>query len=164
MLSAPAISDLSWLNPTPHAIAVYASQPLSPVVTQHSLPSGRLLLTWAGLTPAGSHQLCLAHSFDHLTGRRRWCGAVLPENVSRANLIDAHEPTVAADIGRQDRDEPAFDPTLPWYADDCRPLFCNADDGQKRTFCRETMLFWTPSAPLLGGSAELFILFFILLR
>jgi hypothetical protein len=27
----PAISDLSWLNPTPHAIAVYASQPLSPV-------------------------------------------------------------------------------------------------------------------------------------
>src|SRR5712692_2058127 len=32
--------DLSWLNPTPHAIAVYASQPLSPVATQHSLPSG----------------------------------------------------------------------------------------------------------------------------
>src|SRR5262249_48798738 len=27
-----------------------------------------LLLTWAGLTPAGSHQLCLAHSFDHLVG------------------------------------------------------------------------------------------------
>src|SRR3954466_3953424 len=39
--SAPALSDLSWLNPTPHAIAVYASQPLSPVATQHSLPSGR---------------------------------------------------------------------------------------------------------------------------
>ncbi len=98
----------------------------------------------------------------HLTGRRRWCG--VPENVSRANLIDAHEPTVASDIGGQDRDEPAFDPTLPWYADGCRPLFCNADDGEKRTFCRETMLFWMPSAPLLGGSAELFILFFILLR
>jgi hypothetical protein len=27
--------DLSWLNPTPHAIAVYASQPLSPVATHH---------------------------------------------------------------------------------------------------------------------------------
>src|SRR6185503_15107248 len=38
------MSDLSWLNPTPHAIAVYASQPLSPVVTQHSLPSGRYSL------------------------------------------------------------------------------------------------------------------------
>src|SRR5262249_52537195 len=25
-----------------------------------------LLLTWAGLPPAGSRQLCLAHSFDHL--------------------------------------------------------------------------------------------------
>src|SRR5713226_6802130 len=36
--------DLSWLNPTPHAIAVYASQPLSPVSTQHSLPSGRYSL------------------------------------------------------------------------------------------------------------------------
>src|SRR3954470_3316458 len=55
------MSDLSWLNPTPHAIAVYASQPLSPVATQHSLPSGRYSLTWAGLPPAGSHQLCLAH-------------------------------------------------------------------------------------------------------
>src|SRR5436190_9493597 len=43
-LSAPALSDLSWLNPTPHAIAVYASQPLSPVATQHSLPSGRYSL------------------------------------------------------------------------------------------------------------------------
>src|SRR5262245_57878863 len=29
-----------------------------------------LLLTWAGLAPAGSHQLCLAHSFDHLVGAR----------------------------------------------------------------------------------------------
>src|SRR5215468_9401097 len=38
------MSNLSWLNPTPHAIAVYASQPLSPVVTQHSLPSGRYSL------------------------------------------------------------------------------------------------------------------------
>src|SRR6266536_2576978 len=41
--------DLSWLNPTPHAIAVYASQPLSPVVTQHSLPSGRYPLLGPGL-------------------------------------------------------------------------------------------------------------------
>src|SRR6476646_7067852 len=38
------MSDLSWLNPRPHAIAVYASRPLSPGVTQHSLPSGRYSL------------------------------------------------------------------------------------------------------------------------
>src|SRR5215831_5151119 len=34
-----------------------------------------LLLTWAGLPPAGSHQLCLAHSLDHLVGageQHRW--------------------------------------------------------------------------------------------
>ena len=30
------MSDLSWLNPTPHAIAVYASQPLSPVATPNT--------------------------------------------------------------------------------------------------------------------------------
>src|SRR3974377_1658533 len=35
---------LSWLNPPPHAIAVYASRPLSPVAPQHSLPSGRYSL------------------------------------------------------------------------------------------------------------------------
>src|SRR5215208_5648785 len=29
-----------------------------------------LLLTWAGLPPAGSRQLCLAHSLDHLVGAR----------------------------------------------------------------------------------------------
>src|SRR5437588_5613482 len=62
------MSDLTRLNPTPHAIAVYASQPLSPVATQHSLPSRTLPFTWAGLSPAGSHQLCLAHSLDHLVG------------------------------------------------------------------------------------------------
>src|SRR5712671_6692128 len=67
MPSAPATSDLSWLNPTPHAIAVYASQPLSPVATQHSLPSGRYSL----LGPV-FHRLdrtsCLAHSFNNLIG------------------------------------------------------------------------------------------------
>src|ERR1700736_5399989 len=42
------MSDLSWLNPTPHAIAVYASHPLSPVATQHSLPSGRYSLFGPG--------------------------------------------------------------------------------------------------------------------
>src|SRR5262249_25472922 len=30
-----------------------------------------LLLTWAGLAPAGSHQLCLAHSLNHLVGERQ---------------------------------------------------------------------------------------------
>src|SRR3954449_12615895 len=30
-----------------------------------------LLLTWAGLPPAGSHQLCLAHSLNHLVGAQQ---------------------------------------------------------------------------------------------
>src|SRR5512132_1572450 len=62
------MSDLSWLNPTPHAIAVYASQPPSPVTTQHSLPSGRCPLLGPDFHRLDRTSLRLAHSFDHLVG------------------------------------------------------------------------------------------------
>ena len=39
--SAPATLGISWLNPTPHTITVYASPWSSPPTTQHSLPGGR---------------------------------------------------------------------------------------------------------------------------
>ena len=39
--SAPAISRISWLNPTPQMITVYASPWSSPSTTQHSLLGGR---------------------------------------------------------------------------------------------------------------------------
>src|SRR5712691_285275 len=64
------MSDLSWLNPTPHAIAVYASQPLSPVTTQHSLPSGRYSLLGPDLHRLDRTSFCLAHSLDHLVGEQ----------------------------------------------------------------------------------------------
>src|SRR5262249_42435702 len=64
------MSDLSWLNPTPHAIAVYASRPLSPVATQHSLPSGRYPLLGPDFNRLDRTSLRLAHSFDHLIGER----------------------------------------------------------------------------------------------
>src|SRR6201993_4262445 len=72
-LSAPAMSDLSWLNPTPHAIAVYASRPLSPVATQHSLPSGRYPLLGPDFHRLDRTSLRLAHSLDHLVraGKQR---------------------------------------------------------------------------------------------
>src|SRR3954466_14939556 len=40
------------------------------VASGHATPATKrtLLLTWAGLPPAGSHQLCLAHSLYHLVG------------------------------------------------------------------------------------------------
>src|SRR5207344_515958 len=60
--------DLSWLNPTPRAIAVYASQPLSPVTTQHSLPSGRYSLLGPDFHRLDRTSLRLAHSFDDLVG------------------------------------------------------------------------------------------------
>src|SRR5262249_4754811 len=60
------MSDLSWLNPTPHAIAVYASSPLSPAATQHSLPSGRYPLLGPDFHRLDRTSLRLAHSLDHL--------------------------------------------------------------------------------------------------
>src|SRR3974390_3302920 len=62
------MSDLSWLNPTPHTIAVYASQPLSPVATQHSLPSGRYSLLAPDLHRLDRTSFVLAHLFDHIVG------------------------------------------------------------------------------------------------
>src|SRR5215472_13188999 len=61
------MSDLSWFNPTPHAIAVYASRPLSPMAAQHSLPSGRSLLG-PDFHRLDRTSLRLAHSFNHLVG------------------------------------------------------------------------------------------------
>jgi hypothetical protein len=52
---------ISWLNPIPHAITVYASDPALPRRPQHSLPGGSLRLTRTGLSPVGSRQLRLVH-------------------------------------------------------------------------------------------------------
>ena len=64
----PCDINLSRLNPTPHAIAVYASQPLSPVTTQHSLPSGRYSLLGPDFHRLDRTSLRLAHSFNDLVG------------------------------------------------------------------------------------------------
>src|ERR1700752_3723262 len=59
------MSDLSWLNPTPHAIAVYASRPLSPVTMQHSLPSGRYALLGPDFHRLDRTSLRLGHPLKH---------------------------------------------------------------------------------------------------
>src|SRR6516162_8510531 len=68
--SAPATSRISWLNPTPQMITVYASPWSSPSPTQHSLPGGRYSLpgpdfhrldrasfTWRTATPSSQWTL-----------------------------------------------------------------------------------------------------------
>jgi hypothetical protein len=50
---------------------VYASRPLSPAATQHSLPSGRYSLLGPDLHRLDRTSLRLAHSFDHLIAKRR---------------------------------------------------------------------------------------------
>jgi hypothetical protein len=49
-------------------MAVYASQPLLPVATQHSLPSGRYSLLGPDLHRLDRTSLRLAHLLDHLVG------------------------------------------------------------------------------------------------
>src|SRR3954453_5214504 len=52
-----------------------------------------LLLTWAGLPPAGSHQLCLAHSLDHLVGAGEKGGSYLnSDGLSCLGVDDQFEP------------------------------------------------------------------------
>src|SRR5215208_2009692 len=92
------MSDLSWLNPTPHAIAVYASRPLSPEATQHSLPSGRYSLLGPDFHRLDRTSLRLAHSFDHLVGAQQkqlrdrqpdcLCGLEVDDHLEFCRLLD----------------------------------------------------------------------------
>src|SRR5215813_5521081 len=86
------MSDLSWLNPTPHAIAVYASRPLSPVATQHSLPSGRYPLLGPDFHRLDRTSLRLAHSLNHLVGeRKQLVRYVKAEHPGRLGIDDEFE-------------------------------------------------------------------------
>src|SRR6266536_2736825 len=92
------MSDLSRLNPTPHAIAVYASRPLSPGVTQHSLPSGRCPLLGPDFHRLDRTSLRLAHLLDHLVGAReqrrrhfnaeRFCSGQVKDEIELGGLLD----------------------------------------------------------------------------
>jgi hypothetical protein len=78
---------ISWLNPTPHAITVYASDPASPRRPQHSLPGGSLRLTRTGLAPVGSRQLRLAHRV--VTSYTLWPMAELVPRLARLLTLQA---------------------------------------------------------------------------
>ena len=51
--------------------SLYASHPLSPVATQHSLPSGRYSLLGPDFHRLDRTSFVLAHLFDHLVGERQ---------------------------------------------------------------------------------------------
>ena len=70
-------------------------------LTQHSLPGGLLRPTWAGLPPAGSHQLCLApHSFDHLVGAGEQCRWHINSQRLRGLHVDDHLVLIGVCTGR----------------------------------------------------------------
>src|SRR4029450_1045732 len=108
--------DLSWAqsHPPSNCCVRFATT----VASGHATLATKrtLLLTWAGLPPAGSHQLCLAHSFDHLVreqlhrigngNSQRCCGSEIDHQLELGWLLDwqvagncaAHD---LVDIGRR---------------------------------------------------------------
>src|SRR5262249_39125788 len=97
------ISDLSWLNPTPHAIAVYASQPLSPVATQHSLPSGRYSLLGPDFHRLDRTSFAWrTHSITSSARASRLSGTVRPSAFAVLRLV-ASSYLVGACTGRSAR-------------------------------------------------------------
>src|SRR5437016_10766774 len=82
------MSNISWLNPTPHAIAVYASQPLSPVATQHSLPSGRYSLLGPDLHRLDRTSFAWrTHSITSSAVASSVCGTVRPSAFAVLRLM-----------------------------------------------------------------------------
>src|SRR5260221_5449706 len=69
-VSASAKLLLSWLNPPPHPITVYASHPPSPTTAQHSLPGGALPPcpgpSFTGKNPAASPDATATEGRIHL--------------------------------------------------------------------------------------------------
>src|SRR5881396_2214643 len=74
----------AWLNRT----VLYASQPLSPVATQHSLPSGCYSLLGPDFHRQDRTSLRLAHSLDHLVGARKQRRRHIEAECSRGHKID----------------------------------------------------------------------------
>src|SRR4029434_8772421 len=94
------MSDLSWLNPTPHAIAVYASQPTSPLTTQHSLPSGRYSLLGPDFHRLDRTSFAWrTHSITSSASASRVGGTVTPSALATLRLI-ASSNLVGCNTGR----------------------------------------------------------------
>jgi hypothetical protein len=101
------MSNLSWLNPTPHAIAVYASQPPSPVAPQHSLPSGRYSLLGPDLHRQDrtsfawrTHGIYLATTAEQPTSRVYNIGTGVGVTLNDfARVIRKHLPRAKIEIG-----------------------------------------------------------------
>src|SRR5689334_9285210 len=87
---------LSWLNPPPHPITVYASHPPSPTTAQHSLPGG-------ALPPYRNRSF---------TGRIASASPDAPEPEVRISLPPAGSPvqTGVRDVGGRPRHLEVVDP------------------------------------------------------
>jgi hypothetical protein len=77
--SAPANGSISWLNPTPLTLAVYASPWSSPSTPQHSLLGGRYPLP----TP-DFHRLELASFLAHQRTERAACRSIPGETTTQS--------------------------------------------------------------------------------
>jgi hypothetical protein len=90
-VSASALSSLSWLNPIPHTIAVYAYGRRLRRAAQHSLPGGllqayldRTLTGWIAPDCPSAPTVCLTLRLMHLTALARCDNSAVttPETLS----------------------------------------------------------------------------------
>jgi hypothetical protein len=93
-VSASASSRISWLNPAPHALVVYASPQPSPTDVQHSLPGGRYPLPGRDFHPLEHASFSWRTRFSvpacNLTERwsqRRSRGSAQPRGATRSRLF-----------------------------------------------------------------------------
>src|SRR6202162_1813424 len=111
-VSAPTMLCLSWLIPTPHTTAMYASRPPSPTAAQHSLPGGplrpylgRTFTGWiAPAWPGALVQTLAPDRSDQPFGKailpgRGWCGRLVPNAHGAQSACDdaAIDPIPIAD-------------------------------------------------------------------
>src|ERR1700738_5065813 len=100
-VSAPTMLCLSWLIPTPHMTAMYASRPPSPTAAQHSLPGGPLRpylgRTFTGwIAPAWPG--ALGHTFTPDRSDQPFGNAILPgRGWCNWPIPDAHGAQSAGD-------------------------------------------------------------------
>jgi hypothetical protein len=74
-VSASASSRISWLNPAPHALVVYASPQPSPTDVQHSLPGGRYPLPGRDFHPLEHASFSWRTRFSSRNSQIRRCYA-----------------------------------------------------------------------------------------
>ena len=124
-VSASAKFLLSWLNPPPHPITVYASHPPLPTTAQHSLPGGALPpyrgRSFTGRNASASPDAperqvgeAIRYALSRPVRLHREFGFENAGGVSKSGCVkgDIFDVCCLSHIGREAKSEPTFGPSI----------------------------------------------------